>query len=60
MAEREWKSLKVFEEIKFDYFEGIAKITINRPRYYNAFTPDTTREMSEALDCVVKWPRFVL
>ena len=38
-----------FEDIKFEFFEGIAKITINRPRYYNAFTPDTTREISEAL-----------
>ena len=46
---REWKTLKEFEEIKFDYFEGIAKITINRPRYHNAFTPDTTREMCEAM-----------
>ena len=49
MASREWKSLKDFEEIKLEYYEGIAKITINRPRYYNAFTPDTTKEMSEAL-----------
>ncbi len=49
MAKRAWKSLRDFEEIKLDYFEGVAKITINRPRYYNAFTPDTTREMSEAL-----------
>ena len=46
---RQWKTLREFEEIKFEFFEGIAKITINRPRYYNAFTPDTTREMSEAL-----------
>lgn len=45
----EWKTLKEFEEIKFDYFEGIAKITINRPRYHNAFTPDTTKEMCEAM-----------
>jgi len=49
MAERAWKSLREFEEIRFEYFDGIGKITINRPRYYNAFTPDTTREMSEAL-----------
>jgi naphthoate synthase len=49
MEKRKWLSLKEFEEIKFEFFEGIAKITINRPRYYNAFTPDTTREMSEAL-----------
>jgi naphthoate synthase len=49
MSKREWNKLRDFEEIKFEFFEGIAKITINRPRYYNAFTPDTTREMSEAL-----------
>ena len=49
MENRARKSLKDFEEIRFEYFDGIGKITINRPRYYNAFTPDTTREMSEAL-----------
>jgi naphthoate synthase len=49
MAAREWKTIREFEQIRFGYFEGIAKITINRPRYMNAFTPDTTREMSEAL-----------
>jgi naphthoate synthase len=49
MEKRVWKSLREFEEIKFEFFEGIGKITINRPRYYNAFTPDTTREISEAL-----------
>ena len=49
MEKRAWLSLRDFEEIRFEYFEGIAKITINRPRYYNAFTPDTTREISEAL-----------
>jgi len=47
--QRNWKKIKDYEEIRFEFFEGIAKITINRPRYYNAFTPDTTREMSEAL-----------
>src|SRR5210317_731859 len=49
MEKRVWKKLKDFEEIKFEFYEGIAKITINRPRYHNAFTPDTTREISEAL-----------
>ncbi len=46
---RNWKSLKSYEEILFDYFEGIARITINRPRYRNAFTPLTVKEMSDAL-----------
>ncbi len=49
MEKRKWIKLRDFEEIRFEFFEGIAKITINRPRYYNAFTPDTTREISEAL-----------
>ena len=48
-AKREWKILREFNEIKFDFWEGIARITINRPRYHNAFTPDTTREMCEAM-----------
>ncbi len=49
MSNRHWTTIKEYEEIKFDFFEGIARITINRPRYHNAFTPDTTKEMSEAL-----------
>jgi len=46
---RNWNEIKKFEEIKFEYFEGIAKITINRPRYRNAFTPDTIKEMIESM-----------
>ena len=50
MAQANWKTIKEFDEIKFDFYEGIAKITINRPRYYNAFTPKTNMEMIEAMD----------
>ena len=46
---REWKQIKEYEEILFDFFEGIARITITRPRYRNAFTPRTTWEISDAL-----------
>ncbi len=46
---RNWTTIKAYEEIKFDLFEGIARITINRPRYRNAFTPDTIKEMIEAM-----------
>ena len=49
MKRAEWQDLKTFEEILFEYHEGMAKITINRPRYRNAFTPTTVREMSEAI-----------
>jgi naphthoate synthase len=45
---RQWKEICKFEEILFEEFEGIAKITINRPRYRNAFTPRTTLELSQA------------
>ncbi len=45
-----WETIKEFEEIKFDFFEGIAKISINRPHKHNAFTPLTVKEMSEAME----------
>ena len=50
MAQREWKTITGFDfkEILFEEYDGIAKITINRPRYRNAFTPRTTWEMSQA------------
>ena len=46
---REWTPIKQYEEILFDFYKGIARITINRERYRNAFTPTTTTEMSDAL-----------
>ena len=49
MEKREWKTIKEYQDILFDFYNGIAKITINRPRYRNAFTPTTTSEISDAL-----------
>lgn len=46
---RTWTSIKTYHEILFDIFEGIARISINRPRYRNAFTPLTVSEISDAL-----------
>jgi len=46
---RDWKIIREYEDIIFDYFNGIARITINRERYRNAFTPTTTAEMGDAL-----------
>ena len=30
---RQWETLKEYDEIKYEFFEGIAKVTINRPKY---------------------------
>ncbi len=46
--EREWRKIKDFKEILFESYNHIAKITINRERYRNAFTPLTTLELSQA------------
>lgn len=50
MENREWKNIEGFDfkDILFEEYNHIAKITINRPRYRNAFTPLTTMEMSQA------------
>lgn len=50
MTNREWKAIEGFDfkEILFEEYHHIAKITINRPRYRNAFTPLTVLEMSRA------------
>lgn len=45
---RNWEKIHDFEEINLDFWNGIARISINRPRYRNAFTPLTTKELSEA------------
>ncbi|MDE7154895.1 MAG: enoyl-CoA hydratase/isomerase family protein, partial [Muribaculaceae bacterium] len=45
----EWKTIKEYEDILFQFHEGIAKITINRPEVYNAFRPQTNFEMLDAM-----------
>ena len=45
-----WKSVKTYEDIRFETFEGMAKITINRPEVRNAFRPQTLFELTEAFD----------
>ena len=50
MATRNWTSIKEYTDIKFEFFEGIAKLTINRPRVYNAFRPETNMELLDAMN----------
>ena len=45
-----WNSIKEYSDIKFEYYSGVAKITINRPEVYNAFRPETNIEMLDAMD----------
>jgi naphthoate synthase len=45
-----WIPSGQFSDIKYDKADGIAKITINRPKVRNAFRPQTVMEMSRALN----------
>ncbi|TXL58164.1 1,4-dihydroxy-2-naphthoyl-CoA synthase [Cerasibacillus terrae] len=44
----EWKKAREYEEIIYEKYNGIAKVTINRPEKRNAFTPLTVNEMIDA------------
>jgi naphthoate synthase len=45
-----WQSIKAYKEILFQKFDGIARISINRPHVHNAFTPLTVKEMIDAMN----------
>ena len=49
MTTYQWTTLKQYQEITFDFCEGIARICINRPHKRNAFTPLTVHEMIDAM-----------
>ena len=39
---RQWETIRTYEDIKYEKYNGIAKITINRPEVRNAFRPKTS------------------
>ncbi len=53
-----WQPIKTYNDILFDFFDGIAKITINRPERRNAFTPLTVQEMIDAMLICREDPRI--
>lgn len=50
MSNYNWETIKAYSDIKFEFFEGIAKLTINRPEVYNAFRPETIMQLLEAIE----------
>ena len=53
-----WQPIKTYNDILFDFCDGIAKITINRPERRNAFTPLTVQEMIDAMLICREDPRI--
>ena len=48
MSDFPWEKVKDYDEIIYEKYDGIAKITINRPERRNAFTPKTNVELFDA------------
>ncbi|RID86569.1 1,4-dihydroxy-2-naphthoyl-CoA synthase [Peribacillus asahii] len=44
----QWETIREYDEILFTRYNGIAKVSINRPHVHNAFTPKTVAEMIDA------------
>ena len=47
---RQWTQIKEYSDILFEQYNGIGRITINRPEVYNAFRPQTNFQILEALN----------
>jgi naphthoate synthase len=54
----DWKTVKTYQDVRYEKWQGIAKLTINRPEVHNAFRPQTLFELSEAFDCAREDPEI--
>src|SRR2546430_14721686 len=50
MSQPQWKEARRFEDLRYEKWQGIAKVTINRPEVRNAFRPQTLFELSAAFE----------
>ncbi len=57
-AKQTWQRSGDYEDILYDTWDGIAKITINRPDVRNAFRPTTVFEMSRAFEAARDDPKI--
>lgn len=55
---RNWTEIKKYQDIRFEFFEGIAKITICREEVRNAFRPQTNFEMLDAIQICRERPEI--
>ena len=53
-----WQKSGRYEDIIYETWDGIAKITINRPEVRNAFRPTTVSEMSKAFEVARDDPKI--
>ena len=50
IQQKKWKTIQNFQHIFFEKYNGIARISINRPEVHNAFTPLTVQEILTAMN----------
>lgn len=58
MSQRNWTTIRTYSDILFDFYKGIARITINRPEVYNAFRPQTNAQMIDAFNYCREHPEI--